>query len=185
MKRLLIVAIALLLVVPMVAFADTITGTACDKTKNACVIIPYENDDRITEVPNEEEGTIIKTFPVYVEQPTETEVKSAKITIKNKESGIVNVAFDGESPYVVAKDADTATFSVPSGTAGSKDKKILLGKVIVTVNAEDQKCGFNYEQKIEGVKTGSFVNYAVFGLGALLVAGIYTATRSKKKMYNI
>ena len=175
MKKVFLTLIAMLLVKPVVAFA----------ANKVHVVIPNDNDSNIKEVPNEETGVVVKSFPIYVTQTEATEIKSVTVTITKKAEAITNVAFTGNEPYKATKDGLSGTFAVDSGVTGASGTKVLIGYVEVTENTASDDCSSTYTAKVNGVKTGAYVSYIALGAGVLLVYGIYTATRSKKKMYNI
>lgn len=175
MKKVFLTLIAMLLVVPVVAFAE-------NKVK---VKIPYENDSLITTETNEETGVVTKKFPVYVEQSEDAEVKSVTVNITKKADAITSVAFEAVQPYSSSKDGNSGTFAVGENVTGTAGKKVHVGYVVLTVNTAADDCSIEYTAKVNGVKTGAFVSYAALGAGVLLVCGIYVATKSKKKMYNI
>ena len=190
MKKLLVMVIAMLLVLPLVAKA-AVEGDSCDPTKAQCIVIPTEDDINI---PDEEHddvtGTTTKKFPVYLQQPTEKEVKGVVISIKSKSADVDTITFaeeDAQDPYTVTADGNNKfTFSLKEGATAKKDTKILLGYVTEIFKTEGTDCSFKFQQRIiTEVPTGAFVSYVAIAAGAVLIGAIYVTTRNKKKLYNI
>jgi len=176
MKKVLLTLIAMIMFIPVVAFAE-------NKIK---VRIPAKDDSAIVTETNEETGIVTKKFPVYVEQTEATEVKSVTINITKRAPGINKISFEAAQPYSSTPDGENkVTFAVAEGVRGAEGTKLMIGYVVLTVNTAADDCSIEYTAKVNGVKTGAFVSYAALGAGVLLVCGIYVATRSKKKMYNI
>ena len=185
MKKLLVMVIAMLLVLPLVAKA---AQKECDPTKAQCVVIPTEDD---VNIPDEEHddvsGITTKRFPVYVKQPTEKEIKSVVISIKSQASDIKSISFEALDPYTVTPDGSKKfTYSLAEGKTAKSNTEILLGYVVETFDSEGTDCSFEYEQRIvTNAETGAFVSYVAIAAGVVLIGAIYTATRNKKKLYNI
>ena len=177
MKKIFLMLIAMLMVAPMVVFAEN----------KIIVSIPQKNDSKITTDTDQETGITKKKFPIYVVQTDATvKVERVVIDVTWKSNGIADngINFIAESPYEMTKDGDKGTFTASEANAVA-GKKVFVGYVEVTIKTSASDCSFKYEPRVNGVKTGSFVSYIALGAGVLLLGGIYVATRSKKKMYNI
>ncbi len=155
MKKVLLTLIAMIVFIPVVAFAEN----------KISVKIPYENDSAIVTDTNEETGRVTKKFPVYVEQSEDAEVKSVTINITKKASGINRVSFEAVSPYTQSQDGDSGTFSVSGDLVGATGKRVMVGYVVLDVNTAADDCSIEYTAKVNGVKTGAFVSDVALGAG--------------------
>ncbi len=185
MKKLLVMVIAMLLVLPLVANAAN-----CDPTKDPCVVIADETDDNAREDTNDVSGEYTKWLPVYIEQPTEKDVKKVEITITSKSNDINEVVFEAieNSPtYSVSADGtDKFIYSLVDGKTAQSETKFLIGYAKFTFKGEGRDCSLGIKQRItNGVETGAFVSYIALAAGVVLIGAIYSATRNKKKLYNI
>ena len=179
MKKVFMMLIAMLLVLPVVVFAaNTQKIEIPDETT--------ENNGIITTTDPEDENKVTKKFPVYLVQTEEAEVSSVTISISETSNAIKSFSFEGTTPYAATKDGNKGTFAVGEGVTGSSSKRIQIGYVVLQLNQLSDDCSFTATlEKTNGVKTGDYLNYFAIGAGVLLIAGIYVSTRSKKKLFNI
>jgi len=144
-----------------------------------------------------DDGTVTKTYSIYMVTTANEEVQNAKITFQGG-AAVKNITcadggnFQMENQEGSTTNSAVCTFSVPNGGKES-GAKFQIGTLSIKVNkdAPDEDCTINYTfNGVEGyVKsnptTGASVPYLVIGGAIILAAGVYFVTSRRTKLYKI